>query len=247
MTDLERIQWACKNDLFFLYREILGYDRFNRELHFDFPGDSATGKPPGLAHYLKHSGPRKLILMPRNHLKSTVVTVAWVIQQILNNFDIRVCINNAKYDTAQDFVRTIQTHLDTGSKLEKIFGPFRSPKLPWNLDSFSISQRKLARAQPTVMAASIDSILNGKHFDLIINDDLVEPNNVRTKEQIEKVIDFHKDCFNQIDKNGIIVDIGTRWAAQDLYGLILNTSVRSLNGHPIEKGHETEWFRHLPN
>ena len=245
MNALEQIQHACKTNLEYLYREVLGYTRFNRELHFDYPGDPVTGKPPGLGYFLENSGPRKLILVPRNHLKSTVVTVTWVIQQILRNPDIRVCINNAKYDTAQDFVRTIQAHLDTGSKLEKIFGPFRSAKLPWNLDSFTINQRKVPRAQPTVMAASIDSILNGKHFDLIINDDLVEPNNVRTKEQIEKVIDFHKDCFNQIDKNGIIVDIGTRWAAQDLYGYILNTSVESVNQHKIEKGHETEWFRYL--
>ena len=246
MNELEKIQWMCRNNLEYLYREVLSYDRFNRELHFDYPGDPATGKPPGLAYYLRTSGPRKLILVPRNHLKSTVVTVAWVIQQILNDVDIRVCINNAKYDTAQEFVRTIQSHLDTGSKLEKIFGPFRSPKLPWNLDSFTIAQRKKPRAQPTVMAASIDSILNGKHFDLIINDDLVEPNNVRTKEQIEKVIDFHKDCFNQIDKGGVIVDIGTRWAAQDLYGYILNSAIKSVNGKPIEKGHETEWHKFVP-
>ncbi len=242
--EVEEIHRLCKTNLEFLYKEVCGYDRWNTELHGEYPGDPVTGKPPGLAHYLKNSGPRKLILIPRNHLKSTVVTIVWSIQQILINPEIRICINNAKYDTAREFVSTIQSHLDTGSKLEKIFGNFRSARLGWNKDSFTSAQRTLPRAQPTVMAASIDSILNGKHFDLIINDDLVEPNNVKTKEQLEKVIDFHKDCFNQIDKGGIIVDIGTRWAAQDLYGHILNTSATSINGKKIEKGQGSEWYKY---
>lgn len=243
--ELLDIQERCKTDLEFLYREVLGYDRYNKELHFDYPGDPEKGTPPGLAYYLKHSGPRKLILIPRNHLKSTVITIAWSIQQILINPNIRICINNAKFDTAQEFVKAIKAHLDTGTKLEKLFGAFKSPKASWNQDSFTIAQRTLVRAQPTVMAASIDSTLNGKHFDLIINDDLVEPNNVRTKEQLQKVIDFHKDCFNQIDKGGTIVNIGTRWAAQDLYGHILNTAATSINGKKIEKGQGAEWWKHV--
>lgn len=245
MTEIEQIQHLCKTNLEYLYKEVCGYDRWNNELHGNYAGDAAKGIPPGLAYYLSHSGPRKLILIPRNHLKSTVVTVVWVIQQILNNFNIRVCINNAKYDTAREFVGTIQNHLDTNSKLEKIFGNFKAARTPWNRDSFTIAQRELPRAQPTVMAASIDSILNGKHFDLIINDDLVEPNNVRTKEQIDKVIDFHKDCFNQIDKGGTIIDIGTRWAAQDLYGNILANATTSINGKKIEKSQGAEWFKYV--
>lgn len=243
MTEIELIQEKCKTDLEFLYKEICGYDRWNHRLHGNYPGDDKT--PPGLAYYLENSGPRKLILIPRNHLKSTVVTIVWSLQQILKNPNIRICINNAKYDTARDFIQTIQSFLDTNSKLEQIFGQFKSPRLAWNRDSFTIAQRTLSRAQPTVMAASIDSILNGKHFDIIINDDLVEPNNVRTKEQIQKVIDFHKDCFNQIDKGGIIVDIGTRWAAQDLYGHVLDSSVTSVNGKKIEKGQGSEWYKHV--
>ncbi len=243
--ELDFLQEKCKTDLEFLYREVCGYTRFNQQLHGNYPGDPEKGIPPGLAWYLGHSGPRKLILIPRNHLKSTVVTVVWSIQQILKNPEIRICINNAKYDTAREFVQTIQSHLETGGKLAQIFGEFKSPKLGWNRDSFTIAQRKLPRAQPTVMAASIDSILNGKHFDLIINDDLVEPNNVKTKEQLNKVIDFHKDCFNQIDKGGIIVDIGTRWAAQDLYGHILNTACKSINGTQIPKGEGVNWFKYV--
>lgn len=239
------LQEKCKTDLEFLYREICGYDRFNYELHGNYPGDPDRGIPPGLTYYLAHSGKRKLILIPRNHLKSTVVTVVWSIQQILINPDIRICINNAKWDTAREFVQTIQTHLETGSKLSQIFGEFRSPRLTWTRDAFTIAQRKLPRAQPTVMAASIDSILNGKHFDLIINDDLVEPNNVKTKEQLQKVIDFHKDCFNQIDKGGTIIDIGTRWAAQDLYGRVLSTACKSINGRDIPKGEGVNWFRYV--
>lgn len=242
---VEAIREKCKTDLEYLYKEVCMYDRWNTKLHGDYPGDLENDIPPGIAYYLKHSGPRKLILVPRNHLKSTVVTIVWTLQQILINPNIRICVNNALYKTARDFVQTTQSFLDTGSKLSHIFGEFRSPRLAWNRDEFTVSQRTLARAQPTLMAASIDSVLNGKHFDIIINDDLVEPNNVRTKDQIQKVIDFHKDCFNQIDKGGVIIDIGTRWAAQDLYGHILSTSVGSINGKKIKVGTGSEWYKHV--
>jgi len=245
LKELDQIKELCKTDLEFLYKEVLGYTRWNHELHGNYAGDPENKKLPGLAYFLEKTGPRKLILVPRNHLKSTVVTVTWSIQQILKNPDIRICINNAKYDTAREFVQTIQSHLDIGSPLSEIFGEFRDPKITWNQDAFIIKQRTKPRAQPTVMAASIDSILNGKHFDIIINDDLVEPGNVRTKEQIEKVIDFHKDCFNQIDKGGIIVDIGTRWASQDLYGHTLSTTVGSINGQKIDKDRRA-WWKYIP-
>lgn len=241
--EIEKLQTLCKTNLEFLYKEICGYNRWDDRLHGNFPGDENS--PPGLAYFLANSGKRKLILIPRNHLKSTVVTTVWSIQQILNNPNIRICINNAKYDTAREFVATIASHLDYNSKLSKIFGDFRAARITWNRDSFTIAQRTLVRAQPTVMAASIDSILNGKHFDLIINDDLVEPGNVKTKDQIQKVIDFHRDCFNQIDKGGTIVDIGTRWAAQDLYGVLLEKSVTSINGQPIQRGQGAEWFKYV--
>ncbi len=243
--EIARLQDLCKNNLEFLYKEVCGYDRWNNELHGYYPGDPEKGIPPGIAYFMEHSGPRKMVLVPRNHLKSTVITQVWALQQILRNPDIRICINNAKYDTAQEFVQTIQGFLESDGKLSKIFGNFRSPKQPWNRDSFTIAQRVLPRAQPTVMAASIDSILNGKHFDLIINDDLVEPNNVRTKEQIQKTIDFFKDCFNQIDKGGTIVNVGTRWAAQDLYGHVLNTATSSINGKPIPVGEGVRWYEHV--
>jgi hypothetical protein len=244
MTEIEQIQELCKTNLAYLYKEVLKYDRWNDKLHGNYPGDPEKGIPPGIAYYLANSGPRKLILVPRNHLKSTVVTVAWAIQRILIDPNVRILINNAKFDTARAFVQTIQAHLDTNSPLSKIFGEFRSNKLTWNKDNFIISQRTMPRAQPTVMAASIDTILNGMHFDIIIHDDLVEPNNVRTREQIDKTIEFFKDSFNQIDKGGQIVVIGTRWASQDLYGHILATACKSVNGKQLEKGQGAEWFKH---
>lgn len=245
MTEIEQIQELCKTDLAYLCREVLKYDRWNDKLHGNYPGDPEKGVPSGIAYFLDHTGPRKLVLVPRNHLKSSVVTVGWAIQQILKNPNIRILINNAKFETARSFVQTIAAHLDTNSPLSKIFGEFRSNKLTWNRDSFIIAQRTMPRAQPTVMAASIDSILNGMHFDVIIHDDLVEPNNVRTREQITKTEEFFKDSFNQIDKGGQIVVIGTRWAAQDLYGHILSTASKSVNGKKLEPGQGAEWFRHV--
>lgn len=245
-TDVVELQERLKTDLRFLYKEVCGYDLWDEKLHGDYPGDPEKGIPCGLWYFLEHSGLEKLILMPRGHLKSTEVTVVWVIQQILRDPNIRVCINNAIFGTAASFVATIAAHLDNDKPLAEVFGTFHGPRSVWNQDQITISQRTLPRAQPTVMAASVETTLNGKHFDLILNDDLVEPNNVRTKEQIEKVIAFQQDCYNQLDPGGTIVVIGTRWANQDLYGEILNTQLKSVNLAQVPQDKMHEWNKYAP-
>lgn len=85
---LAALQAACRNDLKFLCKNVLGMSDWEDSLHGD------------LARQLLTPASRKLFLMPRGHLKSSVITVGWAIQQVLIDPNIRILITNAVWDKA---------------------------------------------------------------------------------------------------------------------------------------------------
>jgi hypothetical protein len=232
--ELAQIRDACRKSLKYLAKEILGMSKWDDDLHDD------------LAAYLEKSGKHKLILIPRGHLKSSIVTIAWTIQQLLRNPNTRVLIRNAVWDQSRRFLGQIQGYLED-SELPTIFGAFHNAKVIWTKEECEIAQRKVKKASPTIMTAGIETSLTGLHFDIIVDDDLVNDKNTSTKEQIQKVIDVYNDSFNLLDRGGQHVVIGTRWNHKDLYGHILSTDTRSVNLESIEQNTGADAWRNTYN
>jgi len=209
-AQLEKIRQKCKTDLKFLCKHVLGMEDWQDGLHDD------------LAEFIKNSSNRKkLLLIPRNHLKSSLVTVGYAIQQVLVNPNIRILITNATLRRCEEFMTQIQGYLTGASALPDLFGPFQNKNTRWTIDQLTIAQRKMGRIkEPTISVASITTNVTGGHYDLIIHDDLVERGNIGTPDQIQKVKDFFSDSLN-LAPNAPIIVIGTRWAVQDLYGELL--------------------------
>lgn len=179
-----------------------------------------SGVHSELAEFLKTAGNRIHIELPRGHLKSWIVTQGWTLQQMLKNPDIRILIVNAVESNATRMIRMIsQKFLGNGSLLSQIYGSFESDI--WNQEEFVIKQRTKALVAPTYMGAGIQKTLTSQHFDIIIADDLVEPDNVRTPEQRQKVYEFYLSLFDLLEPDGRIVVIGTRYHQDDLYARIL--------------------------
>lgn len=178
-----------------------------------------SGVHDELASFLKTAGKRIHIELPRGHLKSWIVTKSWTIQKILANPDIRVLIVNATEENAVKFMRTMEKYLAKGNPLSRIYGNFESEV--WNQNEFIIRQRTQVLDAPTCMAAGLQKTLTSQHYDLIVADDLVEPDNCRTKEQREKVYDFYLSLFDLLEPEGQLVVIGTRYHQDDLYARIL--------------------------
>jgi len=226
------IQETCKTNLKFLCVEVLGMKDWQDGLHDE------------LAAYLTTPPKQKLILMPRGHLKSSIVTVGYAIQRLLCDNNIRILITNAVWDQAREFLHQISDYLTVQSQLPNIFGIFKTKDTPWTRSELTIAQKNdPTKRGPTIRTAGLESVLTGSHCDLIIHDDLVELNNIQTKEQIKKVIQFHDASLDVLDPGGEMIDIGTRWAEDDLYGLILKERTTSVNGHEIKEG--TTWRNYI--
>lgn len=148
------------------------------------------------------------------------MTQSWTIQEILKNPEIRVLIVNAVEGNSAKMMRWIRGNLSEGTPLSKVFGRFETET--WSQDELIIRQRTTQLVAPTVMAAGIQKTLTSQHFDLIIADDIVVPDNCGTKEQREKVYDFYLSLFDLLEPQGRIVVIGTRYHQDDLYARILD-------------------------
>ncbi len=221
---------ACRSNLKFLCKEMLGMTKWDAELHDD------------IAKFLEETLTPTLALIPRGHLK-TSLSVGWIIQQILRNPDVRILLRNAVWDKARLTLGQIQGYLEDGP-LPLLFGHFKSPKSYWTKEGCTIKQRKsLVGKEPTLMTAGLETSLAGYHFDIIVDDDLVDQQNSNTKEQIQKVIDVYNDSFNLLDRGGKHLVIGTRWNTRDLYGHLLSTDLRSVNGILVNQEEGAESWR----
>lgn len=230
---IQALQQACKTDLRFLCREVLGMSDWDA-MHDD------------LAKELQAKDSRKLFLLPRGHLKSSIITVGWTIQQLLINPNERILITNAVWDKARAFLDQISGYLIDKSALPQIFGAFQTPQCRWTRDEIEISQKtKANQKEPSISTAGLEKSLTGYHYDLIIHDDLVDSSNVTTKEQVEKVKGFYRNSLPLLDPGGRIVVIGTRWIIGDLYQELIETQASTINGHKLQSNLEREQWRNF--
>lgn len=182
--------------------------------------------------FLNMSGKRKMLLVPRGHLKSSVVTIGWTIQQLLRAPNSRTLIANAVWDNARHFLWKIQDYLTDKSQLPFLFGAFESKK--WNSDEIVIRQRTRASAEPSIATTGVEKAQASQHYDNIVMDDLVIRENISTVEQRNRVINFYRDTLDLLEPKGTLVIIGTRWAMGDLYQHIIENEMSTLNGHVFE-------------
>lgn len=205
---LEAARQLAATDLKYLCTKGLGFDQWDT-LHDE------------LVAWLNQSTKRfKLILMPRETFKSSIITVARSIQRILQNPNTTILLSSAVLANSESFMGKIKEYLTAKSNLKHLFGDFQSDV--WNSEKIVIRQRTIADHTPTITPAGADKATVSQHYDLIAHDDLVNRQTVNTKEQIEKTRKVYSDSFDLLKKpDGEMVIVGTRWDDKDLYGEII--------------------------
>lgn len=178
---------------------------------------------------------RKLILMPRGSFKSTVVTVAYSIQQICENPNIRILIGSEVNATAKKFLREIKDHFENNDRVRYLYGDHVRKKSRWTDDEITSRLRKVNLKDATVFTTGIDQSRTGSHCDLAILDDPVSATNINTPEAREKTLQWYREISNNIlDPSGHLIIIGTRWHYNDLYQYIIDEEKDDFDIHVRE-------------
>ena len=179
-----------------------------------------------------------LDLWAREHYKSTIITFAGLIQEILNDADITAAIFSHTKGIAKAFLRQIQQELETNQEMKDLFPEilWQDPKKEaplWNLDEGIIVKRKANPKEATIEAHGlVDGQPTSRHFKLRVYNDVVTRESVATPEQIEKTTAAWSLSDNLGMIGGRVWYEGTRYNFADTYSVIMERKSAIPRIHP---------------
>jgi len=214
--DAITLRRLCLEDLFFLLVVGLKRKDANRDWIYDRCRE-VQANPDGY-----------LDLWAREHYKSTVITLALTIQDILKNPEVTVGIFSHTRPIAKSFLSQIKRELESNDMLKDLFPDilYKEPHKDspcWSLDSGIVVKRKSNPKECTVEAwGLVDGQPTSKHFSILVYDDVVTRESVTTPDQIAKVTDAWALSLNLGAEGGKRRYIGTRYHANDTYKTVID-------------------------
>ena len=170
---------------------------------------------------------RLLVNVPPEHAKSTVVTVNYSTYRIALNPNVRIIVVSKTLNKAREFVYAIKQRLSHPRwlKLQTAYGPeggWKQDADTWKVDTVYLGSdaRDSSEKDPTIQALGMGGQIYGARADLIILDDCITTANAH---EWEKQMDWlQKEVITRLGKNGKLLVVGTRIAANDLYKELRN-------------------------
>lgn len=234
----------CLTDLDFLVRQVLYPHDHHKygDLH-KWMADT-VGKTPGT---------RELWLLPRDHFKTTILTIGHAIQRMLNDPNFTFFIASSKDDNAMEMSKEIRRHFASNERLKTLFSPFcaDAPDDMGAIHAWTSPARQhfgTHRREPTCTVLSFKGRVESKHYtwgyldDCMSEEDTSETGLQEARENFKKFIPL-------IDTNGGMLVPGTRKHYGDLYQAMMDTGafkvyVRHGLEHPTKKCETDECSRY---
>ncbi len=192
--------------------------------------------------------PHSLLLAPRGHGKSTILTVAFTLHRILFNPDLRVLIVSNTAAQAQAFLREVRAQLEKNPAIVDVHGNLAGQ--PWNENEISLCSRLIPAKEATVTVMGVMGPVISKHYDIIIMDDVVDEALAAGKAMRVKLETwYYKELLPTLEPGGELHVMGTRYHHDDLYGrLILKGMPTLIERAILEKGGEERalWEEKFP-
>ena len=234
----------AKHDLFFLLYYILGRKDINHPWLFERCRE-VQASPDG-----------HLDLWFRDGYKSTIITYAKTIQDILCNPNITVAFFACTRPIAKAFLRQIKLEFEGNDRLKSLFPDvlFANPKKDspkWSEDDGIIVKRSANPKEATLEAwGVVDGQPTSKHFELAVYDDMVTKEFVATPEMIKKVNSSWELSRNLSTASGKVRYIGTRYHYNDTYQLMMDRKaakprIYTATDDDTEAGNPVLWTRDL--
>lgn len=227
---IAKLRNLCRTDLFFLL--VYGLDRPDADNDWVFARCREVQSEPDNC----------LDLWAREHYKSTIITFALTIQDILctHGDDIALDVEpvtcgifSHTRPIAKQFLRQIKMEFERNEKLKRWFPDvlWASPKSEspkWSEDEGIILKRRGNPKEATVEAWGLtDGQPTSKHFNRAIYDDVVTRESVTTADMIRKTTQAWELSRNLTAVGGKSRYIGTRYAFFDTYTDIMKRGIKA--------------------
>lgn len=176
-----------------------------------------------------------LDLWARYHYKSSLITFAGSIQEILCDPTVTIAIFSATNQVARPFLAQIKTELEKNERLINLYpdvlwqsdGERRAAKVSWSVEGGICVKRPGNPKEQTVEAFGlVEGSPTGRHFKVLIYDDLITERLVTSEEMVKKVTERWELSDNLgIGEGTRKWHVGTRYSFADTYGHLLKTGI----------------------
>lgn len=226
--DISYLRWRAKNDLFYLSNSVLGYSKLSTGLH---------GHIVSWINDTRYDLYR-LMLLPRVHYKTTVITISDSIQIALpdvdNNHqspfnlgpDVRLLLGHESHTGASRFLFEITSHFMSNPKLMALFPECIPTPKRQRMNQHELElPRNEHWAEPTFDTLGVGAKSQGRHYNFIKLDDIFGDKARDSRAERETTIQWFDNIqaflVDLID--GHIDLIGTRYSLDDVYHHAIKT------------------------
>lgn len=177
----------------------------------------------------------------REHYKSTIITFAGIIQELLLDREITIGLFSHTKGIAEKFVTQIKLELEQNVLLQRAFPDvlYKDPAKEspqWSVQK-GLQVRRTGNPKEQTLEAwgMVDGSPVSAHFRLMVYDDVVVPKSVTTPDQILKTTEAWALAGNLSTEGGRTWTVGTRYHFADTYGTIIDRKAAVLRVHPATK------------
>ncbi len=230
----------CRTDLYFLLRYGLGRADVEHPWLFERCGEVQRA-PDGM-----------LDLWSREHYKTAIISFGKSLQDILASHgdgplpeykgrEVTIGLFSHTRGLAKRVLRQIKNEFENNLKLKTWFPDIlysdpRGEATKWSEDEGLVVKRKSNPAEATVEAWGVtDGQPIGKHFTLLVYDDVVVPESVNTPDMMSKTLDMLRLSFALGSEGGKRRFIGTRYHANDAYKSLIDNGTAKPRIHLLTR------------
>jgi hypothetical protein len=219
---LEYKRLRGKQDLFYFSKYIAGFTWLEWPLHgpisyaWSAPNGTRVGGRAGRTY-----GRFRLGVIPRAHLKTSLMTQAYCMWRLVRDPEERILIYTSTFDLAGTFMNYIRTTFEGGGTHGEMFLqcygdiiPKPNDRSKWTTNDVTIL-RQGAYSDPSIKARGIGSRVVGGHHTLQLVDDLVvEELNRQQMDKVIRELDGLDPLYHSVAL-GERRYVGTPWAFYD--------------------------------
>jgi len=162
-------------------------------------------------------------LEPRGAAKTTWVTTILLSWLIAKNPDLRVGLFSKTAERAFDMSRGIRLTLERNERFKEVFGHLVSDTKWTDAAWLRAGSRWEGSKDVTLFAGGVGGQVVSKRFDILLLDDVIDDENSATTDQRERINQWMwKTAYPCLSADGVVLDIGTRWAEDDIHQVLID-------------------------
>ena len=210
----DELRKACEAD-FYTYIRFVRPDLYLGHVHEDL-----------ISFLMDSSKKNKLVLIPREHLKSTIAALfaCWL---IVRDPSIRILYVSSTSSLAKKQLRSIKEYLESDRHMwlwPDLIKENEADRQKWAADAICVDhhlRKERFIRDDTVFAAGLTTSITGHHCDVAILDDFVVRENAY-KPELREQVELQYSLLSSVETTGAREYVfGTRYHPDDLYGKMI--------------------------